>query len=45
MTDETMKDVSHTPPTGVSAEAVWERGGEHDPAVDAEGADAAPADD
>lgn len=40
-----MKDVSHTPPNGVSAAAVWERGGETSPDVDADASSPAPADD
>ncbi len=42
-----MKDVSHTPPHGVSADAVWERGGENEPTpeADADAADRTPADD
>lgn len=28
MTEKTMKDVSHTPPHGEGANAVWERGDE-----------------
>ena len=45
MTEDTMKDVSHTSPAGVSAAAVWERGGEGDSPADADGAAPAPADD
>ena len=33
-TSRTMKDVSHTPPTGDSVTNVWNRGGERERAAD-----------
>ncbi|WP_435179911.1 hypothetical protein [Halorussus sp. AFM4] len=50
MSDETMKDVSHTPPYGNGADRVWERGHEYEAdAVEASPAEAdetqTPADD
>lgn len=43
MTEETLKDVDHTPPTGEPVSAVWERG--IDPEASADATAEAPADD